>query len=52
MAHTAKLASVLKTLLDKGLDTGSGCCGIIIFRNNNDPEPPHFHARYGDKEVL
>ena len=26
--------------------------GIIIFMNYNDHEPPHFHARYGDQEVI
>jgi len=26
--------------------------GIIIFINYNDHEPPHFHARYDDQEVI
>ena len=26
--------------------------GIIIFMNYNDHEPPHFHARYEDQEVI
>ncbi len=26
--------------------------GIIIFMNYNDHDPPHFHARYGDQEVI
>ncbi|MGO9691147.1 MAG: DUF4160 domain-containing protein [Syntrophobacteraceae bacterium] len=26
--------------------------GIIIFMNYNDHEPPHFHARYGEQEVI
>ena len=26
--------------------------GIVIFMNYNDHEPPHFHARYGDQEVI
>ncbi len=26
--------------------------GIIVFMNYNDHEPPHFHARYGDQEVI
>ena len=26
--------------------------GIVIFMNFKDHEPPHFHARYGDMEVL
>lgn len=26
--------------------------GITIFMNYRDHEPPHFHARYGDQEVL
>jgi len=26
--------------------------GIIIYMNFRDHEPPHFHARYGDMEVL
>jgi hypothetical protein len=26
--------------------------GIIVFMNFRDHEPPHFHARYGDMEVL
>ena len=25
--------------------------GIVIFLNYNDPDPPHFHARYQDNEV-
>lgn len=26
--------------------------GIIIFMNFNDHNPPHFHARYGDYELV
>jgi hypothetical protein len=26
--------------------------GIIIFMNYNEHEPPHFHARYGEQEVI
>lgn len=26
--------------------------GIVIFMNYNDHEPPHFHARYQDQEVI
>jgi hypothetical protein len=26
--------------------------GIIIFMNYSDHNPPHFHARYQDQEVL
>ena len=26
--------------------------GIVIFMNYNDHQPPHFHARYQDQEVL
>jgi len=26
--------------------------GIIIFMNFNDHNPPHFHARYGDFELV
>jgi hypothetical protein len=26
--------------------------GIVIFMNYNDPEPPHFHARYQDQEII
>jgi len=26
--------------------------GIIIFMNYNDHDPPHFHARYQDQEVI
>ncbi len=26
--------------------------GIVIFMNFNDHNPPHFHARYGDQEVI
>lgn len=26
--------------------------GIIIYMNFRDHEPPHFHARYSDMEVL
>ena len=26
--------------------------GIVIFMNYNDHNPPHFHARYGDQEVI
>jgi hypothetical protein len=26
--------------------------GIIIYMNFRDHEPPHFHARYGDMEIL
>lgn len=26
--------------------------GIVIFMNYNDHEPPHFHARYGEEEVI
>jgi len=26
--------------------------GIIIFMNYNDHDPPHFHARYEDQEVI
>ena len=25
--------------------------GIVVFMNYNDHQPPHFHARHGDKEV-
>jgi hypothetical protein len=25
--------------------------GIIIFKNYNDRDPPHYHARYDDQEV-
>lgn len=26
--------------------------GIVIFMNYNEHNPPHFHARYQDQEVL
>jgi hypothetical protein len=26
--------------------------GIIIFMNFNDHNPPHFHAKYGDYEII
>ena len=26
--------------------------GIVIFMNYNDHDPPHFHARYQDEEVI
>jgi hypothetical protein len=26
--------------------------GIIVFMNYTDHEPPHFHARYGDQEII
>jgi ABC-type bacteriocin/lantibiotic exporter with double-glycine peptidase domain len=26
--------------------------GMVIFMNYNDHQPPHFHARYQDQEVL
>jgi len=26
--------------------------GIIIFMNFNEHNPPHFHARYGDYEII
>jgi ABC-type bacteriocin/lantibiotic exporter with double-glycine peptidase domain len=26
--------------------------GIVIFMNYNDHQPPHFHARYQNQEVL
>ncbi|MFN8500043.1 MAG: DUF4160 domain-containing protein [Anaerolineae bacterium] len=26
--------------------------GIIIFMNYNDHDPPHFHARYQNQEIL
>jgi hypothetical protein len=26
--------------------------GIIIFMNSHDHDPPHFHARYEDQEVI
>jgi hypothetical protein len=26
--------------------------GIVIYMNYNDHDPPHFHARYQDQEVL
>lgn len=26
--------------------------GIVVFMNYNDPDPPHFHARYQDQEVI
>ena len=26
--------------------------GIIIFMNYNDHQPPHFHARYQDQEII
>jgi hypothetical protein len=26
--------------------------GIVIFMNYNDHDPPHFHARYQDQEVI
>ena len=26
--------------------------GIIIFMNFNDHNPPHFHAKYGDYEIV
>lgn len=26
--------------------------GIVIFINYNDHNPPHFHARYQDQEVI
>lgn len=26
--------------------------GIVIFMNFNEHNPPHFHARYGDFEII
>lgn len=26
--------------------------GIVVFMNYNDHNPPHFHARYQDQEVM
>lgn len=26
--------------------------GIVIFMNFNDHNPPHFHANYGDFEII
>ena len=26
--------------------------GIVIFMNHRDHEPPHFHAKYQDQEVI
>ena len=26
--------------------------GIMILMNYNDHEPPHFHARYQDQEII
>jgi hypothetical protein len=26
--------------------------GIIVFMNFNDHDPAHFHARYGDQEIV
>ncbi|WP_008308576.1 DUF4160 domain-containing protein [Leptolyngbya sp. PCC 6406] len=26
--------------------------GIVIFMNYNDHQPPHFHARYQDQEII
>ena len=26
--------------------------GIVVFLNYNDHNPPHFHARYQDQEVI
>jgi hypothetical protein len=26
--------------------------GIVVFMNYQDHEPPHFHARYQDQEIL
>jgi hypothetical protein len=26
--------------------------GIVIFMNFNDQNPPHFHAKYGDYEII
>ena len=26
--------------------------GIVIFMNFNDHNPPHFHAKYGDYEII
>ena len=26
--------------------------GIVIFMNFNDHNPPHFHAKYGDFEII
>lgn len=26
--------------------------GIIVFMNFNEHNPPHFHARYGDYEII
>ena len=26
--------------------------GIVIFMNFNEHNPPHFHARYGDYEII
>ena len=26
--------------------------GIIVFMNYNDHQPPHFHARYQDQEII
>jgi hypothetical protein len=30
----------------------SGFYGIIIFMNYQDHDPPHFHARYENQEVI
>jgi len=26
--------------------------GIVVFMNYNDHNPPHFHARYQDQEII
>ena len=26
--------------------------GIVVFMNYNDHQPPHFHARYQDQEII
>jgi len=28
------------------------CYGIIIYMHYNDPDPPHFHAKYENQEVI
>jgi hypothetical protein len=34
------------------MPTVSRFFGIVIFLNYRDHDPPHFHARYGDEEVI
>lgn len=36
----------------KPMPTISTFYGIVIFMNYNDHDPPHFHARYQDQEVI